>query len=153
MNREIGGDIRFFLAAIVLGVTAAIVYDLLRVWRRLRIHSLFLISVQDFLYWFLLGLAGFRMLYYYNAGTLRFFAFFGICLGAGLYIVTLSRFFVKYCVQLLRFLTFPLRKGLLFLKKQGKLWIRNGSKLAKKRNDHGRKDVLATKERKKKDRV
>lgn len=153
MNREIGGDIRFFLAALALGAVAALVYDLLRVWRRLRKHTLFAISVQDFLYWFFLGLAGFRMLYYYNAGTLRFFAFFGICLGACLYLVTLSRFFVKYCLQLLLFLTFPLRKGLLFLKKQGKLWIRNGSKLVKKRSDQGRKDVLATKKRKKKNRV
>lgn len=153
MNREIAGDVRFFLAAVALGVAAALVYDLLRIWRRLRKHSLFLLSVQDFIYWFFLGLAGFRMMYYYNAGILRFFAFFGICLGAGLYLVTVSRFFVKYCVRLLRFFGLPLQKGLLFLKKQGKLWVRNRSRLAKKRNEHGRKDALAEKKGKKKDRV
>ncbi len=153
MNREIAGDVRFFLAAMVLGVTAALLYDVLRVLRRFRKQSLFWVSLQDFLYWFLLGLAGFRLIYYYNAGTLRLFAFGGICVGAGLYYVTLGRFFVKYCLKLLLLFTFPLRKGLLFLRKQGKLWVSKMRRQVRKQKNHGRKDALATKKRKKKNRL
>lgn len=153
MNREIAGDVRFFLAAVLLGVAAALVYDVLRVWRRFRKQTLFMISLQDFLYWFVLGLAGFGLIYRYNAGTLRFFAFLGICLGACLYILTLGRFFVKYCLKLLLLLTFPLRKGLLFLKKQGKLRISGTCKKVRKQKHHGRMDALATEERKKKNRI
>lgn len=151
MNKEIAGDVTFFLAAVFLGAIAALAYDLLRVWRRFRPQTLFTVSLQDFLYWFLLGLAGFRLIYSYNDGTLRGFTFLGIGLGACLYSLTLGRFFVKYCLKLLLFLTFPVRKGLLFLKKQGKLWIRAGSKTDTKQNHHGRMDVHGKKKRKKKD--
>ena len=153
MNPEIAGDVRFFVAAIVLGAAAAWLYDLLRVLRRLRKQTLFFVSLQDFFYWFVLGLAGFCLIYRYNAGTLRFFVFVGICLGALIYRVTLGRIFVTYCVKLLLFLSFPLRKGLLFLQKQGKLWVsRTGRKLQKQKH-HGRMDALATEKRKKKNRV
>lgn len=150
MNREIAGDVRFFLAAVLLGVAAAFVYDLLRVWRRLHKQTLFAISLQDFVYWFLLGLVGFRMMYAYNAGTLRFFAYAGMGLGACLYMVTIGRFFVGCCLKLLLFLTFPLRKGLLFLRKQGKLLTRT-RKQVRKQKCHGRKDAHASEKRKTKD--
>lgn len=151
MNQAIGNDVRFFLASILLGIIAAFCYDLLRVWRRFHKQSLFFVSLQDFIYWFLLGFAGFHLIYSYNAGTLRLFVFLGIGLGALLYMVTLGRFVVKYGLKLLRLLTFPLQKGLLFFKKQGKLisriWLRR-----KKRNQQGRKDALASKKRKEKNR-
>ena len=153
MNREIAGDVRFFLTAVLLGVCAAFAYDLLRVWRRFHKQTLFTVSIQDFVYWFVLGLAGFRLIYCYNAGTIRFFAFLGMGLGACIYVVTFGRFFVIYCLKLLRLLTFPLRKGLLFLKKQGKLVIRGTGRMVRKHNHHGRMDALATEKRKKKDRV
>lgn len=153
MNREIAGDVHFFLAAVLLGAVAAFVYDLLRVRRRFRKQTLFAVSLQDFLFWFALGLAGFCLIYRYNAGTLRLFAFLGICLGACVYGVTVGRFFVTYCLKLLQVLTFPLRKGLLFLKKQGKLITSRTCKKVRKHNHHGRMDALATEKRKKKDRV
>ncbi len=153
MNRDIAGDVSFFLTAVLLGVCAAFVYDLLRVWRRLHKQTLFTVSVQDFIYWFVLGLAGFRMIYYYNAGTIRFFAFLGMGLGVCVYATTFGRFFVTYCLKLLQLLTFPLRKGLLFLKKQGKLMISRTCGKVRKHNCHGRMDALATEKRKKKDRV
>ena len=150
MNREIAGDLRFFLAAVLLGMAAALFYDMLRVWRRFHKQTLFTVSLQDFIYWFSMGLVGFRLIYYFNAGILRFFAFGGICLGACIYAVTLGRFFVKYCLKLLLIFTFPLRKGLLFLRKQGKLMIGRTCKKVRKQKHHGRMDALATKKRKKK---
>ncbi|MBQ9768380.1 MAG: spore cortex biosynthesis protein YabQ [Lachnospiraceae bacterium] len=146
MNQEFGGDVRFFLATVLLGAAAAMVYDVLRVWRRFHKQTLFVVSLQDFLFWFVLGIFGFRLLYRYNAGTIRMFALGGMCLGACVYVWTIGRFFVTCCLKLLLFLTFPLRKGLNFLRKQGKLL----SKKLPKREKHGRKDAHAAKERKEK---
>lgn len=143
MNQEFGGDVRFFLATVLLGAAAAMVYDILRVWRRFHKQTLFAVSLQDFLFWFVLGIFGFRLLYRYNAGTIRVFALGGMCLGACIYIGTIGRFFVTSCLKVLLFLTFPLRKGLNFLRKQGKLL----SKKLPKRETHGRKDAHAAKER------
>lgn len=144
MNYEIAGEVRFFLAAVLLGAAAAMVYDMLRVWRRFHRQTLFVVSAQDFIFWFVLGIFGFRLIYYYNAGTLRFFALGGILLGACIYVWTLGRFFVKYCLKLLLLLTFPLRKGLNFLQKKSKLISRK----FRKREKHGRKDVLAEEKQK-----
>ena len=74
MNQEIGGDVRFFLASVALGWCAALVYDLFRIRRRMRIQSLLAVSVQDFLFWFGFGVAGFGLMYRYNAGVVRFFS-------------------------------------------------------------------------------
>lgn len=153
MNKEITGDVAFFLAAMLLGAVAALVYDLLRVWRRFRPQTLFAVSLQDFCYWFLFGLAGFRLIYSYNDGTLRAFTFLGIGVGACLYILTLGRFFVNYGLKLLLFITFPLRKGLHFLKKQGKLIVRGLGKRSANQKHHGRTDAHGKKRRKKKDRT
>lgn len=149
MNQELIGDIRFFLATVLLGAVAAWAYDILRVWRRFHRQTLFVVSLQDFLFWFALGVFGFRLLYRYNAGTLRLFALAGMLLGACLYLWTIGRFFVTYCLKLLLFITFPLRKGLNFLQKQGKLIKKSFSR----RRRHGRKDILAAKERKAKNRT
>ena len=99
MNREVAGDVRFFLAMVLFGAVAALVYDVLRVWRRLHRQSLFVVSFQDFVYWFVTGVAAFRVIYRYNAGVLRLFVFVGACLGAIIYRVLFSRLFVTYCVE------------------------------------------------------
>lgn len=146
MNQEFAGDARFFLATVLLGALAAMGYDVLRVWRRFHKQTLFFISLQDFFFWFALGILGFRLLYRYNAGTIRCFALGGMGLGACLYVCTIGRFFVTYGLKLLRLLTFPLRKGLNFLQKQGKLFSRRLPQWGK----HGRKDAHAAEKSKEK---
>ena len=151
MNQAIAGDVRFFLASVLLGISAAFCYDLLRVWRRLFRHSLFFVSLQDFVYWFLLGMSGFLLIYRYNAGIIRFFVLLGIVLGVVVYLGTIGRFFVRSCVKTLRLLGSPLQKGLLFLKKQGKL-ISSKRSQNRQQKDRGRKAGLAAKKRKEKNR-
>ena len=132
MNQAIAGDVRFFFASVLLGVFAALAYDLLRVFRRFWRQSLFFVSFQDFVFWFLLGLSGFLLIYRYNDGVLRFFVLLGIGIGALLYYETLGRVFVSGCLKGLRLLALPLQKGLLFLQKQvtmGMNWINTVSDL------------------------
>lgn len=147
MNQEIGGDVRFFLASVILGWCAALVYDMFRIGRRVRKQSLFAVSVQDFLFWFGFGVAGFGLMYRYNAGVVRFFSLLGMGLGAIVYLCTIGRFFVRYCVKVWLILTYPVRKGLNFLRKQVKL-VRDRWR---KRLAEERKDALARKKRKKED--
>lgn len=150
MNQAIAGDVRFFFASVLLGVIAALVYDLLRVFRRVWKQSLFFVSFQDFVFWFLLGLSGFLLIYRYNDGVLRFFVLLGIGTGALLYYETLGRVFVSLCLKVLWLFVFPLQKGLLFLQKKGKLIKRTGLQDGRQKHQ-GRKDALATEKRKKKD--
>lgn len=148
MNRELAGDLRFFGAIVLFGMVFALLYDILRVWRRIHKQSLFFVSLQDFVFWFFAGVSCFRLMYQYNSGTLRLFVPVGAGLGALLYRETIGLIFVKLCMKLWCFVCSPIQKGLIFLKKQCRLV----DKKQAEKQERGRMDAHGKKERKKKDR-
>lgn len=139
-------EVQFFLATIFFGAAAALCYDVLRIGRRIWKRSLFLVSVQDFCFWFMLGVLAFRLIYLFNEGILRFYAFGGMCIGACLYVWTLGRFFVRFGLKIALFFINPFQKGLQFVKKEVKLKIR---RLPKRKR---REDAHETGKKEKKDR-
>lgn len=147
MATQFYDEIRFFGATVLFGAVAALCYDILRIWRRVWKRGLFAVSVQDFCFWFTFGVLAFRLMYLFNAGILRFYAFGGICVGACLYLWTLGRVFVKIGLKIVLFFTFPLRKGLQFLKKQFKLKFRSHTREKRKEDAHA-----TTEKKEKKDR-
>lgn len=150
MRAEIVTEVWFFLSFVVLGAGAALFYDIFRVFRRLFGHSLLHISLQDFLFWFLLGIASFSLMYRFNAGVPRLLVPYGLALGCIIYTVTVGKYFIRLFTALLRSLFFPFRKVLLFFRKRGKLFlmgIRNNKK------KHGRADANAVGKEKKKNRT
>lgn len=72
-----------------------LLYDFLRVVRRVFPHKLFAIGLEDFLYWMISGAFIFRMLYQFNYGIIRWFAVFGMLVGMCMYHLTISVSFVK----------------------------------------------------------
>ena len=68
-----------------------IVYDCLRLFRRILPHGIIWISVEDFLYWLVSGIMIFLLLYYRNDGAMRLYILLGIACGALIYYFTLGR--------------------------------------------------------------
>lgn len=130
MNQEIIPELRFFLASIALGLLFALAYDVLRIFRRILKQNLLAVSAEDFLFWLFAGLMGFRVIYVYNYGIVRWYALFGMVSGALFYYGTISSFFVGFCTKFLLFFIKPVRKG---LKK-----IRNVVKIRKERAEQKR---------------
>lgn len=86
------------LKAFATGVILMLVYDLLRIVRKLIPHGIFLISLEDILFWLSGAVAIFVMLFRENDGYLRAFSIGGVILGMALYALTLSRYVVKGAV-------------------------------------------------------
>lgn len=101
VSETIGQEAVFLGTSILLGAVLFLVYDVLRIFRRMVAHGNIWIGVEDFLYWLLCTAAVFVLLYRENDGMVRGFAFGGILIGMLLYYVTLSRLLIRVNVFLL----------------------------------------------------
>lgn len=79
-------ELQFFFRAFVWGILMMVLYDLIRIFRRLIRHSVLAVAVEDVLYWIVCGILIFRMLYLENSGAIRGFAIAAVVLGMILYL-------------------------------------------------------------------
>lgn len=95
MSQDIVQEAVFFLHSILMGFAITFAYDWVLVFRKLFAHGRFLMSVEDFIYWFLCGIGVFYMLYRENNGVLRWFAVAGAALGMLIYKTIIKNRFVN----------------------------------------------------------
>lgn len=85
MSEEIILEVKFFLISIFCGIFLLVVYDCLRILRRIVHHSGFLVSMEDLLFWTAGGFFIFHMAYQENYGIIRSFSIGGLLLGMVFY--------------------------------------------------------------------
>lgn len=90
------GENEFLLCALQMGVFITLVYDILRIIRRVIPHKDFLVSLEDLGFWIYCAGEVFLMMYHESNGTLRWFAVLGAMVGMLLYHKLVSPWFVKY---------------------------------------------------------
>lgn len=105
----------FLLYSVLLGIGITFVYDCLRIFRRVAVHGMFWISIEDLLYWIFVSFSIFYLLYYENDGAFRWFAVLGVLAGMFLYQKTLSPLYVKYVSRFLIWIKKKLEKLFLLL--------------------------------------
>ncbi len=138
MSQSIVSELIFFAHSFLLGILITFVYDGFLVLRRLIRHNLFLISLEDMIFWIACAIGVFYMLCEENNGILRWFAVLGAALGMIAYKESVSRFFVdvmstllehifRMLVRILRFILYPIA----FLGR--KIWHISGKCLRKSR--------------------
>ena len=99
-----------FLTCVKTGIMMAMLYDLIRVLRKIVNHPNWVVQVEDFLYWVMCGYFAFTMIYWRNFGQIRGFVFLGILIGGVLYFATVSKVFVKVMTKVVRnFVLIPIR--------------------------------------------
>ncbi len=86
---------QFFL----FGVFIVVIYDGLRIFRRIFPHGIIWISLEDGLYWTGIALMFFLQLCRENNGIIRGYIVLGVVLGAAAYYRICSRFFMKYLTK------------------------------------------------------
>ncbi len=96
------GENEFLLCAALLGVLITLLYDGLRILRRVIPHSAFFVSLEDLGFWIYCGSEVFLLMYHENNGTLRWFAVLGALAGMLLYRRLISPPLVKYVTLLLQ---------------------------------------------------
>lgn len=102
MSREILGELRVVGVAFLSGAVITIVYDVLRIFRRIISHGNLWIGVEDFIFWIWTALWTFSVLYRENDGALRMYTMLAMAAGMILYHVTLSETLVEFLGKLLK---------------------------------------------------
>lgn len=101
MSQNIINESYFFGCCVLTGIAVIFMYDVLRIFRRIVIHGVVAVSIEDFIYWVGCSFFVFHMIYIRNDGIIRGFAILAIVLGMLIYNLTISRVFVKYISMVL----------------------------------------------------
>ena len=102
VSTEILKETDVLLASFLTGMALLLVYDLIRIMRRLIPHKSWAMGAEDLLFWAGSAIALFAMLYRENSGYIRGFAIGGVLAGMLAYNLLLSAWVVKGSVFLLK---------------------------------------------------
>ncbi len=115
MSQNIVNEVTFLLHSFLMGIIITFVYDGFLILRRLIRHSLFLISIEDLIFWIACAIGVFYMLYEENNGILRWFAVFGASLGMLAYKLSISAAIVNIVSNIIGRIISALGRVLSFL--------------------------------------
>ena len=121
---EVNLEVRFFLTSVMWGAILFVLYDLLRIIRRVIKHSEVIVAIQDILYWVISSVLIFRMMYQLNYGIIRGFSVLGITIGMILYKYILSEWVVNGISFLLNTIISWLKKIIVFIMSPFKFGLR-----------------------------
>lgn len=135
ISTEIIKEADVLVISLIMGMILLMVYDLIRIFRRLVPHGTLWVGIEDVLFWIAGAMALFAMLYQENSGYIRGFVIGGVLVGMLLYNLLLSRLVVKISVLILKKIIFVvsrpfvwtarlLRRPLGFFGKMGKKAVR-----------------------------
>ena len=110
MNKLVTAHTLLFLTSIQIGVMMGVVFDLIRILRKIIKHPNFFVQIEDMLYWVACAFFGFYMLYICNYAAIRPFIFIGIILGALFYYLTFSIWFMKLATIVIDYIKKLIRK-------------------------------------------
>lgn len=94
VSETISMEAVFLGISILAGAALFLLYDVLRIFRRIVPHGNLWIGVEDLLYWMIYTGVVFVMLYRENDGRVRGFAIGGLIFGMFFYFLILSRYVV-----------------------------------------------------------
>lgn len=112
MGDLVNWELQYMAVVITTGIFLAVIYDCIRIFRRLIVHGVFWMSVEDILFWMFAGLVTFMVCFIEDAGNIRWFAVVGEILGAYMYNRTIGPFLVKYVSLVLYFPVKVFKKAL-----------------------------------------
>lgn len=102
ISPEIPRQAFLFLMAVGTGAGMLLVYDMLRIFRRIVKHRTPGIAVEDMIFWIACAFWLFRLMYQENDGSIRGFIILGAFLGMLLYNLGCSSLIVKGGTAILR---------------------------------------------------
>lgn len=95
MSPGILKELQFFGLAVIRGILILVLYDLIRIFRRIVPHGVWAVALEDILYWAGTALLIFQLLYRENDGAVRGYALFAVAVGMLFYHQTVSGWLVE----------------------------------------------------------
>ena len=112
VSGSIQNEMMLLGSAVLLGAALMLLYDVIRICRRILPRGIILVSIEDVIYWIVFGVAVFILLYRENDGAVRGFIVGGIAAGLFLYYQLLGRWLMKWMGILIRSLKKRLKKAM-----------------------------------------
>lgn len=117
VSQDIIHEVVFLFHSLLLGAAITFIYDGFLILRRLFKHTMFLVSLEDFIFWAACAVGVFGVLYKENDGMLRWFSVAGAAIGMLIYKKTVSPLIINTAVKALSFLLRLFLKALRILLK------------------------------------
>ena len=93
-----------FLYFIATGITLSIIFDIFRILRKTIKTSDIVTNIEDILFGVITGIIILTSIFLFNNGELRLYIFLGIIIGITLYMVFISKYFIKINVLIINFI-------------------------------------------------
>ena len=93
-----------FIYFIVIGVVLSIIFDIFRILRRTIKTSDIVTNIQDILFCIITSIIILSSIFMFNNGELRLYIFIGITIGVTLYMIFISKYFIKFNVAIINFI-------------------------------------------------
>lgn len=79
---QIRGELIIFLVAVITGILLRLVYQSIDCFRQLVRHSLFVMGIEDIIFWIGSALYVFVQIYYTSDGGIRWYFILGLAFGS-----------------------------------------------------------------------
>ncbi len=111
--QEVYNQLFCLLIFTATGIVIGTLFDIFRILRKSFKTADWITYLQDILFWILAGCIMLFSIFTFNNGEIRSYVFIGMILGIIIYMLTISRFFVKSAVSIIKFikkiLSYPIK--------------------------------------------
>jgi spore cortex biosynthesis protein YabQ len=97
-------QVALFIYTVAIGALTGVLYDVIRLFRRLIRHSHIISNIEDGLYWAMVSIIMFYFMLNQNYGEVRLFSIIGFFMGMGLYFLTISGFVLLILTKVAKFI-------------------------------------------------
>lgn len=104
------GELTTFIIYILSGIVICLFFDVFRVLRKSIKTSNLITYIEDTIFWVIVGSFLIWEIFTLSYGELRSYIFIGLLLGGTIYLLTISKYFIKINVKIITFLKKLIRK-------------------------------------------
>lgn len=108
MILSISYQAKIFIFTVILGLIIGFIYDFIRFIRRIIVHSLLAIQLEDLVYWILMAVFAFMAILRANYGDIRPFLILGLFIGIVLYFLVFSKYILKIYISIMNYFKYIL---------------------------------------------
>lgn len=100
---------------VINGILIGFLFDVFRILRKSFETKDIITYIEDVSFWMLSGGLTLYFIFYYNNGEIRFYIFLGIILGILIYMLTISKYIIKFSVTIINFIKGIINKVVKFV--------------------------------------
>lgn len=116
-------QLQSFLIFTILGILIGIIFDIFRILRKTFKTADIITYIQDVIFWIITGGLILFSIFIFNNGELRFYLFIGIFIGLVVYMLSLSKYFIKINVFIINLIKKIISKILQIILKPVKIFF------------------------------